>query len=127
MKTFNVLLISVLISIASIKGFSFDFGFLPEKEPAVEQKAKLIIFSATWCGPCNAMKKFMFDKPSADMVELLDNYDIIQYDFDQSKDMVRKYKVDVVPYSIIEKDDKEIARMRGFSQSKLVYFLDKYK
>lgn len=127
MKNFNILLISVLISIASMKGFSFDFGFLPEEQPVVEEKAKLIIFSATWCGPCNSMKKFMFDKPTADMVELLDNYNIIQYDFDESKEMVRKYRIDAVPYSIIEKDDKEIARLRGYSSSRLKYFLDKYK
>lgn len=127
MKVFNTLLLSVLISIASLKGFSQDFAFLMADEPVVEQKTKLIIFSAEWCGPCRMMKKFMFENPSADITKVLDNYEIVLYDYDTAKEEVSKYKISSIPVMISEKNDKEVARIIGYSPSKVRYFLNKYK
>ena len=127
MKTFNVLLISVLISIVSINGYSRDFDFLMADEPVAEQKAKLIIFSASWCGPCRSLKNFLIDKPTIDVVKLVGNYELILYDFDEEKEMVNKYGVKSIPVMIVEKNDKEVARIIGYSASKTKYFLDKYK
>lgn len=127
MKTFNVLLISVLISIASVGGYSKDFDFLMADEPVIEQKAKLIIFSASWCGPCRSLKNFLIDKPTTDVVELVEDYELILYDFDKEKEMVNKYGVRSIPIMIVEKNDKEVARIIGYSPSKTKYFLNKYK
>ena len=127
MKTFNILLISVLISIVSINGYSRDFDFLMADEPVAEQKAKLIIFFASWCGPCRSLKNFLIYKPTTDVVELVGNYELILYDFDEEKEMVNKYGVKSIPVMIVEKNDKEVARIIGYSASKTEYFLDKYK
>lgn len=127
MKTFNVLLISVLISVASMRGYSRDFDFLMADEPVIEQKTKLIIFSASWCSPCRSLKNFLIDKPTTDVVELVGNYELILYDFDEEKEMVNKYGVKSIPVMIVEKNDKEVARIIGYSASKIKYFLDKYK
>ena len=127
MKTFNVLLISVLISIVSINGYSRDFDFLMADEPVAEQKAKLIIFSASWCGACRSLKNLLIDKPTTDVVELVGNYELILYDFVKEKEMVNKYGVKSIPVMIVEKNDKEVARIIGYSASKTKYFLDKYK
>jgi thioredoxin 1 len=127
MKTFNVLLISVLISIASLGGYSKDFDFLMADNSVVERKAKLIIFSASWCGPCRSLKNFLIDKPTTDVVELVEDYELIVYDFDKEKEMVNKYGVRSIPVMIVEKNDKEVARIIGYNPSKTKYFLDKYK
>jgi hypothetical protein len=41
--------------------------------------------------------------------------------------MVNKYGVKSIPVMIVEKNDKEVARIIGYSASKTKYFLDKYK
>ena len=61
------------------------------------------------------------------MVELVGNYELILYDFDKEKEMVNKYGVNSIPVMIVEKNDKEVARIIGYSASKTKYFLDKYK
>ena len=66
---------------------------------------KLIVFSATWCGPCKAMKP---------VVDQLDQSRIERYDIDQSRDKLEQYKVSAVPTFIaVDEAGTEINRIMG--------------
>ena len=114
------------ISLHSLIGFSQTGGlfsgsemdFLMSKKPA-----KLIIFSADWCGPCQAAKKAM--KENVALKRIIDSYEVIQYNFDVAIPMKKKYNVDRVPTFIVVSDGEEIRRQVGFnSVDKLKSFLD---
>lgn len=88
-----------------------------------KSRPQLIIFSADWCGPCQAAKKAM--KESVDLKRIVDSYDVVKYNFDIAMPMRRKYKVDRVPTFIVVADGEEIRRQVGFSSTeKLKNFLD---
>ena len=82
--------------------------FLMSKKPA-----KLIIFSADWCGPCQAAKKAM--KENVSLKRIIDSYEVIQYNFDVAIPMRKKYNVDRVPTFIVVSDGEEIRRQVGFN------------
>lgn len=66
---------------------------------------KLIVFSATWCGPCKAMKP---------VVDQLDQSRVERYDIDQSRDKLEQYKVSAVPTFIaVDEAGTEINRIMG--------------
>lgn len=66
---------------------------------------KLIVFSATWCGPCKAMKP---------VVDQLDQSRVERYDIDQSRDKLEQYKVSAVPTFIaVDESGIEISRIMG--------------
>ena len=113
--------LSLYISTYTLIGFSADpmrMDFLMSKKPA-----KLLIFSADWCGPCRAAKKAM--KEHVSLKRIVDSYEVIEYNFDIAIPMRRKYNVNKVPTFIIVSEDKEIRRQVGFnSVDKLKNFLD---
>ena len=117
---------SILISLLALRGFSQADGmfggneldFLMSKKPA-----KLMIFSADWCGPCRAAKKAM--KENVSLKRILDSYEVVEYNFDKALPMRRKYNVNKVPTFIIVADGQEIKRQVGFNNlDKLKNFLD---
>jgi thioredoxin 1 len=72
-------------------------------------KPVLFDFFATWCGPCRMQTPILEElaKKMGDKVE------IRKYDVDQHRDLAEKYKIQVVPTLIIEKDGKVIQSMEG--------------
>lgn len=70
---------------------------------------KIIRINAIWCPACLVMKK--------DWIKIEEKFkDItyINYDIDFDEDEVEKYNIgNVLPVTIIEKDDKEIKRING--------------
>tara|TARA_B100001094_G_scaffold188712_1_gene182969 strand:+ start:310 stop:636 length:327 start_codon:yes stop_codon:yes gene_type:complete len=82
--------------------------FLMSNEP----KTRLIIFSADWCLPCKVARKEMRENDS--LKEMLENYEVVLYNFDIAIPARRKYNVTKVPTYIIEKDGVEIRRKIGF-------------
>tara|TARA_B100001778_G_C18554407_1_gene614575 strand:+ start:149 stop:475 length:327 start_codon:yes stop_codon:yes gene_type:complete len=82
--------------------------FLMNNEP----RPRLIIFSADWCLPCKVARKEMRENQS--LKNILDNYNVVTYNFDLAIPSRRKYKVNKVPTYIIEQDGKEISRQVGF-------------
>ncbi len=115
------------ISLHSLIGFSqqtrgffggSEMDFLMSKKPA-----KLIIFSADWCGPCQAAKKAM--KENVALKRIIDSYEVVQYNFDVAIPMRRKYNVNRVPTFIVVADGEEVRRQVGFSSvDKFKNFLD---
>lgn len=66
---------------------------------------KLLVFSAAWCGPCQAMK------PS---LEELDQDRLVRYDIDVEADEVQKYNIRAVPTLVlVDEDGVEIKRVSG--------------
>lgn len=118
--------LTLIFSLFALKGFSQQGGlfnkenmeFLMSKKPA-----KLMIFSADWCGPCQAAKKAM--KEHVELKRIISSYEVVEYDFDVAIPMRRKYNVDRVPTFIIVSEDEELRRQVGFnSAEKLKNFLD---
>jgi len=115
------LAIGIYISAYALLGFGREparMEFLMSKS-----RPQLIIFSADWCGPCQAAKKAM--KENVDLKRIVDSYDVVQYNFDIAIPMRRKYNVNKVPTFIVIADGEEIRRQVGFSsKEKLKNFLD---
>tara|TARA_B100001094_G_C17406376_1_gene428060 strand:- start:36 stop:416 length:381 start_codon:yes stop_codon:yes gene_type:complete len=118
--------ISLIISLLTLKGFSQADGFFGGNEMDFlmnKKPAKLIIFTADWCGPCKAAKKAM--QQDINLKRMLDSYEVVRYDFDLAMPMRRKYNVKKVPTFIIVTEDEEVKRQVGFSSiDKLKNFLD---
>lgn len=68
---------------------------------------KLMIFSAKWCGPCNAMKTQMYGlELPVDEVEMID--------VDEQPIVIAKYKIRSVPTLVLEDSFGELRRTTGF-------------
>tara|TARA_B100001564_G_scaffold200020_1_gene168136 strand:- start:272 stop:640 length:369 start_codon:yes stop_codon:yes gene_type:complete len=115
------LAIGLYISAYTLLGFGSEpsrIEFLMSKS-----RPQLLIFSADWCGPCQAAKKAM--KQNVELKRIVDSYDVVQYDFDIAIPMRRKYSVNKVPTFIVVSDGEELRRQVGFSsEAKLKNFLD---
>tara|TARA_Y100000004_G_C8920148_1_gene415044 strand:+ start:119 stop:499 length:381 start_codon:yes stop_codon:yes gene_type:complete len=118
--------LSLIISLLTLKGFAKADGmfggnsldFLVSKKPA-----KLIIFSADWCLPCKVARKEM--QRNVQLKRIVQDYEVVKYDFDVDKEAKKKYNINKVPTYIIEIDGQEIRRQVGFgSTEKLIDFLD---
>ena len=118
--------LSILISLLALKGFAEADGFFGGSEMDFlmsKKPAKLIIFTADWCGPCKAAKKAM--QQDVSLKRMLDSYEVVNYDFDLAMPMRRKYNVNKVPTFIIVAEDEEVKRQVGFNSiDKLKNFLD---
>ena len=115
------LAVGIYISAYALLGFGRDparMEFLMSKS-----RPQLIIFSADWCGPCQAAKKAM--KENVSLKRITDSYEVVKYNFDVAIPMRRKYNVDRVPTFIVVAEGEEIRRQVGFSSvDKLKSFLD---
>ena len=66
---------------------------------------KLLVFSASWCGPCKTMK------PALDQ---LDQDRLVRYDIDEAGEETVKYQVRAVPTLIvINENGEEVSRLIG--------------
>jgi thioredoxin 1 len=67
---------------------------------------KLLYFSATWCGPCKAMKPVIAELESAGL-------SVDRIDIEESPLVAETFKVMSIPTFVVLKDDKETARASG--------------
>ena len=77
---------------------------------------QIIVFSADWCGPCKmykpALQSFV-DEGDRDI-------DVLIFDVDKDKEMVKKYNVRGVPTSIyISKEGKDTTKVGAMSRSQI--------
>ena len=82
------------------------------------QRMKLIKLSATWCGPCKMLAKTLEDVD-------LSEYQLVEIDVDQQRDIAMKYNIRGVPVLVIEDEQgNELRRTVGFkNQTQLKEFL----
>jgi thioredoxin 1 len=69
---------------------------------------KIIMFSATWCAPCQRTKPvFNTLKESANGVQ----YELV--DVDEQEHVAEQYNIRAVPTFVLLKDNQEVARISG--------------
>lgn len=78
---------------------------------------KLLVFSASWCGPCKALKPTLLE---------LDQSRLVYYDIDEALEERAKYEVRAVPTLIlVDEEGTELKRvLGGQSLSNLQALLD---
>ncbi len=77
------------------------------------QALALVDLSATWCGPCQALKPIVHELAD----ELEGQVAVFNVDVDENPDVARNYKVMSVPTLLVFKNGELVDRMVGL-QSK---------
>lgn len=87
-----------------------------------EDKKIIVIFSASWCGFCDNLKKDLPDLSG------FDNTIICILDIDEYKRTSRKYKIRSLPTSIVLKSKgEEISRIVGYDKKTYEKWLENNK
>ena len=76
-------------------------------EAAGAGRPVLVYFTATWCGPCQGMKRTTWS--DARVETALRSYVPVKIDIDQQKELAQRYAVDGIPYFVVL-DREGIAR-----------------
>ena len=95
--------------------FKTDYKEAVKVSTALEQDL-ILIFTASWCGPCKNLKKDL-----TKYSDLFKDTTICIIDIDKDPKLAGKYGVNKVPYSIFYSKGKEIKRVTGYSS------MDKYR
>ena len=80
-----------------------------QEEVINSQRAVLVDFFATWCGPCQMLAPVL-EKISSSRAD----FDIAKVDIDEAQDLAYKYGIQVVPTMVIFKDGKNIKKIEGY-------------
>ncbi len=82
-------------------------------QAGLKGKTVLVVFGASWCGPCRAMAPVIREI----MDELGSRAKILEMDIDSEKNLAMDYMVQSIPTLILFKNGVEIKRLVG-TQSK---------
>ncbi len=88
---------------------------LPEAEAAAAKDDRLVVVkvSAEWCGPCQAMNRETF--VDAKVVDWLKAHAVaIEVDGDREPGVVRAFKVEAYPTTIVLRSGEEVSRREGY-------------
>lgn len=80
-----------------------------EQEVLKKDKMVLVDFFATWCAPCQMLMPVLESIASE-----REDFDIIEIDIDESKDLAMKYDIEAVPTMIIFKNGTAIDKIGGY-------------
>lgn len=77
------------------------------KELLKEPKEEIVVlkFSATWCGPCQALKPY-FEETAKKLAKHKDRIKFYEVDFDEEAAIVKAYKIRTVPALIVLRKSK---------------------
>ena len=84
-------------------------------------KIVVLQLSATWCGPCKQMAKYLEDLSNDTSYEAV-RFAIVECD--KVEGVAEAYKVKTYPTIVIIKDEKVIGRIRGTGYEELVEILE---
>ncbi len=96
-----------------------------EPAPPTEKKIVVMIFSATWCGPCQSMKRNVWADTKMKEYFKDNKIEVYNIDIDKQKAYARNYNVSSIPCVVLlertsEKHAKEINRFVGMRSTKEV-------
>ncbi|KKQ61590.1 MAG: Thioredoxin [Parcubacteria group bacterium GW2011_GWE2_38_18] len=75
---------------------------------------KIIKFTALWCADCIVMRKAWIE-----VSEAFPDLTIEEYDFDEHEEVLQKFNVKKVPYTIfIDDQGNELLRLEGMQNKK---------
>ena len=80
-----------------------------QEEVINSQRAVLVDFFATWCGPCQMLAPVL-EKISSSRAD----FDIAKVDIDEAQDLAYKYGIQVEPTMDILKDGKVMKKIEGY-------------
>ena len=76
----------------------------------------LVDFSATWCGPCRALKSILEQVAQ----ETEGHANICSIDIDKCRELAQKYSITAVPAMILFKNGEECGRLVGLQQKEAI-------
>ncbi len=79
-------------------------------EKALEAKAAVVDFSATWCGPCRMLAPVMEELSE----ELKGKVDFYNADTDENPQLAGKYNIYSIPAVLVFKDGQLVGSSVGF-------------
>lgn len=79
-------------------------------EAESSKKDILVIFAAPWCKYCMIMKDDITKNPS-----VLDGKIVCYIDYDKNEDIIKEYKVRIIPDYLIIRNRIEVKRKTGYS------------
>jgi thiol-disulfide isomerase/thioredoxin len=88
-----------------------------------DKKKIFLYFGASWCAPCQAMKKMFKEK---EVKEKLDKFVVLIVDVDENPTLKKKYKVKSIPDYRILNSDLEVEKkfVGGQTKYKFAKWLD---
>lgn len=124
------ILLLVIISISLFTVFLLKNKKTIDKFENNDNKIKLILVYAHWCGHCKRyLQTKMFDEKLPSELKNNSKYSnviIQQIDYDQNKDFAEKYNINSFPTIILIKNDKESKKYEGNRDNlnELISFID---
>ncbi|KAF3991469.1 hypothetical protein FT663_01356 [Candidozyma haemuli var. vulneris] len=76
-------------------------------------------FTASWCGPCQAIKPLVDDLYASEKYQKLE---VVRVDLDSCQDVASQYKITSVPTFVFFESGKEVNRLQGASQKMVQNF-----
>lgn len=104
---------SIMSSIQFVKNKADFDQYLSKNRYLVAQ------FTATWCGPCQAIKPVIDDLYSSEKFQKLE---IVRVDLDKCQDVAAEYNITSVPTFVFFQHGKEVSRAQGASPKMMENF-----
>ena len=105
-----------------------------------KSKKHLLIFTASWCGPCQVLKKELYNQESPEMGicnEFKESLNVVYIDVDNNEELSEMYDISALPTQVLiqlnqDKENntiqvKELDRIEGCDIVKLRISLEKNK
>ncbi len=100
-----------------------------KKQSAEESKPMVVMFTASWCGPCQRMKSTTLSDPTVEAA-LEKNFIPVMLDTDKNREITRHFGISAIPAIIVVSpgSDKNADATRGVvSKSDFLAFLNRNK